>query len=202
MKKCLIIGRPNAGKTLFMLNFAEYLGFENIKIKFVNHDHEIQMEEYTIATAREILSSDTPYKTTCLQSIELDFPVFKGKKTVEILDSSGLIDGIHHNIRMRRAMAQTLAAIKESEMILHIIDISNLMDGNLMEMIGEVDYQLAQYGIIKEGYVILGNKIDLLESRTPIVRLQKEFPDHYIIPISALTKQGFGEVKTYVGRRL
>ncbi|WZL74954.1 50S ribosome-binding GTPase [Clostridiaceae bacterium 35-E11] len=202
MKKCLIIGRPNAGKTLFMLNFAQYLGFKNIKIKFQSHDCEMKMEEYIIEIAKEKLSSSTPYKTTCLQSIALDFPVFKGKKTVEILDSSGLIDGIHNNIQIRRAMGQTLAAIKESDLILHIIDVSNLVMGNLLEMIGKVDYELAQYGLIKEGYVILGNKIDLLENKTPIIRLQKEFPNHYIIPISALTKQGFSEVKTYVSRRL
>ncbi len=202
MKKCLIIGKPNVGKTLFVLNFLEYLGFTNIEIKHIYTSKEIHPLKYTIHNAKHILSSNSPYKTTSLQSIEINFPVIKGKKRIEMIDSSGLIDGIHKNIEIRRAMAQTLAAIKESEIILHIIDLSSLNCQNLISSMGEVDYLLAQFGLTKEGYVILANKIDLLEQKAPIVQLQKEFPTHYIIPISALTKQGFSEVKAYVRRRL
>ncbi|QZY56909.1 GTPase [Crassaminicella profunda] len=202
MKKCLIVGRPNAGKTLFMINFAEYVGLKHVEIKFFKRDKEIDHKKYTIEEARELLSSDIPYKTNCLQSTEIKIPVLKGKKIVSLMDSSGLIDGIHKNIQIRRAMAQTLGAITESHMILHMIDASKINDESIKNTIGEVDYQLVEYGRMKEGYMILANKVDLLERKTPIIQLQKEFPDHYIIPISALTKEGFGEVRSFVCRRL
>ncbi|MCT4618745.1 MAG: 50S ribosome-binding GTPase [Marinisporobacter sp.] len=202
MKKCLIVGRPNAGKTLFMINFAEYVGLKHLEIKFLGKDKSLDYQRYTIEEAREILSSDIPYKTNCLQSIEIKIPVLKGKKTLSLMDSSGLIDGIHKNIQIRRAMAQTLGAITESNMILHMIDASQIDEKNIKNSIGEVDYQLAQYGLIKEGYMILANKVDLLERKTPIIQLQKEFPDHYIVPLSAQTREGFGEVRSFVCRRL
>ncbi|MCT4604970.1 MAG: 50S ribosome-binding GTPase [Marinisporobacter sp.] len=202
MKKCLIVGRPNAGKTLFMINFAEYVGLKNIEIKFLGRDKPLDYQKYTIEEARKILSSDIPYKTNCLQSIEIKIPVLKGKKSLRLMDSSGLIDGIHKNIQIRRAMAQTLGAITESNMILHMMDGSQIDEKNIKSSIGEVDYQLAQYGLMKEGYMILANKVDLLERKTPIIQLQKEFPDHYIIPLSARTREGFGEVRSFVCRRL
>ncbi|QEK12172.1 GTP-binding protein HSR1 [Crassaminicella thermophila] len=202
MRNCLVIGKPNAGKTLFILNFAEYLGFKNIEIKSIKNDEKVEVKKYSTEEAKRILSSSVPYKTTCLQSIEIEIPILKGRKIIKIIDSSGLIDGIHKDVKIRRAMGQTLGALRESDIILHIIDISKLNYNNVIESIGEVDYQLIKYGAIKEGYAILGNKIDLLERKTPIIQLQKEFSDHYIIPISALLKRGFGEVKSYVSRRL
>ncbi|TCO79778.1 GTPase [Marinisporobacter balticus] len=202
MKKCLIIGKPNAGKTLFMLNFAEYIGLTDVEIKFIQNKRNVDIKKLSIEEAKQLLSSNKPYKTTCLQSMTLEIPVLKGKKEIGIMDSSGLIDGIHQDVQVRRAMAQTLGAIEESDIILHMIDLSKINPDNIIGSLGEVDYQLSKYGFTKEGYVILGNKIDLLERKTPLIYLQKEFQEHYIIPISALNKNGFSEVKSFVCRRL
>lgn len=202
MKKCLIIGKPNAGKTLFMLNFAQYIGLKHVEIKFIQRDRKTNVKNFTIEEAKQLLSSSSPYKTTCLQSIDISIPILKGKKEIEIVDSSGLIDGIHKNIQVRKAMAQTLGEINESDMILHMIDLTKIDPNNIASSMGEVDYQLAQYGHTKEGYIMLGNKIDLFEKKTPIIMLQKKFPNQYIIAISALTKKGFSEVKSFVQRRL
>lgn len=202
MKKCLIVGKPNVGKTLFLIHFGEYLGLRNIKIKHMDSNGRVQQRQYTIESAKKSLSSSEPFRTESLQSIELEIPILKGKKKVEIIDSSGLIDGIHQNVIIRRGMAQTLSAMKESDIILHMIDISSYGADHLINGLGKTDYQLAQYGLLKEGYVILANKMDLLENKSKIIQLQKEFPQHYVIPVSALTGQGFDEVKTYVSRRI
>ncbi|SHJ54758.1 50S ribosome-binding GTPase [Geosporobacter subterraneus DSM 17957] len=202
MKKCLIVGKPNVGKTLFMLNFAQYLHLETVNIQLIYYNGVIENKSYKITQAKELLSSVSPFKTMCLQVLEADIPMGKGKQRIQVIDSSGLTDGIHMNVEMRRAMAQTLSAIRESDIILHLFDISSLFYDSPDHGISKVDYQLAEFGQSKNGYVILANKIDLIPNKRPIVELQKLFPDHYVIPISAKTGLGFSEVSTFVRRRL
>jgi len=202
MKRCLIIGKPNVGKTLFLINFSEYLGYKNVELKKVAYDGSTSSKVFSIKDAKIALSSGTAFKTHSLQSLQIDIPSIKGKKTFEFFDSSGIIDGIHGNFHFRKAMAQTLSLIAECDILLHIIDISALEQKNSISGMGEVDFQLAKYGQNKGNYLMLANKIDLLERRTLLIQLQKDYPDIYIIPISALTKQGFNEVKSYVSRRL
>lgn len=202
MKKCLIVGKPNVGKTLFMLNFAQYLHLETVNIYLIYYNGVIENKSYKITQAKELLSSVSPFKTMCLQVLEVDIPMGKGKQRIQVIDSSGLTDGIHMNVEMRKAMAQTLSAIQESNIILHLFDISSLFYDSSDHGISKVDYQLAEFGHSKNGYVILANKIDLIPNKRPIVELQKLFPDHYVIPISAKTGLGFSEVSTFVRRRL
>ncbi|WP_053957288.1 GTPase domain-containing protein [Inediibacterium massiliense] len=195
MKTCLIIGKPNAGKTLFLLNFAEYIGLKKVKIEHTKINHKVDTKEYDLEEAKKILSSPIPYKTQCLQSIKLEIHMIKGKKEIIMMDSSGFTDGIHKDIQIRRAMAQTLEQIQNSHVIFHVFDLTD-------DHIEEVDEQLAKYGMTQGGYVILGNKIDLLDRKDEIIKFQRKFINHYVIPISALTKEGFREVKSYVCRRL
>ncbi|MEW9123224.1 MAG: GTPase [Thermotaleaceae bacterium] len=202
MKRCLVVGKPNVGKTLFILNFAQYLHMKTINIKSVYPNGCIENKTYTIEEGRALLSSINPYKTLCLQILEMDIPVGKGRETFEIIDSSGLTDGIHKNLDIRRAMAQTLSVIQKSDIILHLFDISSLYYDDAHNAIGKVDYQLSEFGASREGYGILANKTDLIPNNATVVQLQKEFPQHHVIPISAMTKAGFSEVKTFVCRRL
>ena len=202
MKKCLIVGKPNVGKTLFMLNFAQFLHMETVNIQLIYPNGVIENTSYSIPRAKELLSSVSPYKTICLQVLEADVPMGKGKQRIQVIDSSGLTDGIHMNVDTRRAMAQTLSAIRESDIILHIFDISSLFYDHPSYGISKVDYQLAEFGRIKNDYIILANKVDLIPNKGPVVQLQKQFPDHNVIPISAKTGTGFGEVRAFVRRRL
>lgn len=202
MKKCLIVGKPNVGKTLFMLNFAQFLHLETVNLQLIYPSGLVENTSYSIPRAKELLSSVSPYKTICLQILEADIPMGKGKQRVQVIDSSGLTDGIHMNVETRRAMAQTLSAIRESNIVLHMLDISSMFYDHPAHSISKVDYQLAEFGKLKDGYAILANKVDLLPNKRPIVQLQKQFPEHLVIPISAKTSSGFSEVKTFVRRRL
>ncbi|WP_129597143.1 GTPase domain-containing protein [Anaerophilus nitritogenes] len=195
MKTCLIIGKPNAGKTLFLLSFAEYIGLKKVNIEFNRINNKTYTKEYDLDEAKKILSSEIPYKTTCLQSIKLNIPMIKGKKEITMMDSSGFTDGIHKDVQIRRAMAQTLEQIQNRHVIFHLFDITD-------DHIEQVDEQLAKYGMTQSGYVILANKIDLLDRKDEIIKFQRKFINHYVIPISARTKEGFREVKSYVCRRL
>lgn len=116
-----------------------------------------------------------------------------------MVDTIGLIDGIHPDIDIRMAISQTLAIIRDSDIILHLIDAHAAVKNDLPSTMGEVDYQIAQFAQLKRGYAILANKMDLSDSELGLKKIKQEFQGNLIIPISALYKRGFKEVKTFVG---
>lgn len=202
MKRCLIIGRPNAGKTLFALHFAEYLGVSVAHIAFAEAGGRRWEAAYPLPEATTSLTSSTPHHTRQLQSIALELPAGKGTKRFELVDTSGLVDGIHPDAAIRRAMAQTLAAVRDAAVILHVVDAAALGRSGGVDAIGEVDFQVAQFAQMRGGYLLLANKMDLAGADEGLARLRCEFVGHHIAPISALHKQGFDEVKAFVRRHV
>lgn len=198
MKKCIIIGKTNVGKTMFLINFAEYLGLKYIDFKFTNFAGICKNRRLDCKKARTILISNDYHKTRCIQSITLNVPLGKGKKKIEFIDTTGLVDDIHPNVDIRKAISQTLAMIRDSDIILHILDASVAGNKDLPKAIGEVDYQIAQFAQLKSGYAILANKIDLPDAELGVRNIKSEFQGNLVIPISALYKKGFREVKTFV----
>jgi len=197
-KSCLVIGKVNVGKTLFIINFAEYLGLKNLEITFRYPSGRIFTKSYRIDEARKELVGTQEHKTRCLQSIKIDIPVGKGKKRIDLLDTSGLIDGIHEDEEIRRGIAQALSMVREADLILHLVDGVEVGQSELIQVLASVDYQVAQFAQMKGSYAILVNKIDLTGAEKGLNKLQKEFLGHNIIPISALLKDGFKEVKAFV----
>ncbi|AEE91471.1 GTP-binding protein HSR1-related protein [Tepidanaerobacter acetatoxydans Re1] len=198
MKRCAIIGKTNVGKTLFLINFAEYLGVKSFNIEFVNNTGSKTSEKIIPQTAVSYLVDKNPHKTRCLQSIIINVPVGKGKKKIKIVDTSGFIDGIHPNIEIRKAISQTLTTVRDSDIILHIIDASAVKNKDLPSSMGEVDYQIAQFAQLKKSYAILANKMDLPGANEGFEKIKQEFSGNLIFPISALHKTGFKEVKIFV----
>ncbi len=202
MKRVIILGQANVGKTLFTLNFADYLGAKTINLSFQDSQRGSYTRTISVKDAVDLLVSDKPHHTRCLQSAVLQIPWGKGVKHFEIMDSAGLIDGIHENEPIRRAMAQTLATVRQAEMILHIFDCNRIAKQDILHGVAEVDYQVAQFGQLRAGYGVLANKFDLPQAKEGFDKLCQEFPGHCIMPISALYKQGFREVRDFVKRQL
>lgn len=200
--ECVIIGKTNVGKTLFVINFAEYLGCKILKVESVYPDGRQFERLFSIKEATLKLTDSNPHKTKCLHKINVTIPVGKKKKRVLIIDSCGLIEGIHPEEEIRKAISQTLALVRDSKIILHMIDASAVEKKGTLNSLGEVDYQIAQFAQLRSGYAILANKMDLLESKNGLNKLKGEFPANYIIPISALYKRGFKEVKDFVVRNV
>lgn len=202
MKECLVIGKTNVGKTLFTLNFADYLGLKSLRMDISFPDGSTAHYHYDLATAVAELTDSEPHKTRCLQSIVLQIPAGKGKKRFVLTDTSGLIDHVHGETDVRKAIAQTLAKIRQADVVLHIVDASAVGKQGAVEALGEIDYQIAQFAQMRKSYLLLANKMDLPDSREALFRLQGEFPGHRIIPVSALHRKGFREVKQFVTRNL
>lgn len=196
MQQCLVIGRTNVGKTAFVLNFAEYLGLSSVEITFNYPDGFATKQTFRLDHARQELIGKGQHKTRCLQALEVDVPAGKTKKTILLTDSSGFSDGIPNDQAVRRAAAQTLLEIKQVALVLHMLDAS------IPGAIGEVDRQIASYAETRGGYVILANKMDLPQARKGLDRIRHQFPKQLILPISAMYKRGFKEVKAIVAHSL
>lgn len=202
LKQCVIIGKANVGKTLFAINFASYLGISKLEIEFTTPGGEVYRRALPYGEALEELTSDQPHHTLGLQSINIKMPGFKGQKHFALVDTSGLTEGIHGESLVRKAMAQTLAQVRHAQVILHLIDAGSVGKVGTIRAMGEVDWQVAQFGGMRQSYAILVNKMDLEEARQGLVQVRQDFPGHLIIPISALQRLGFAEVKQFVWRHL
>ena len=203
MKQCLIIGQANVGKTAFALGFAEFLGVEKLEITFSYPDGFSTKQNYALSIAKQELVGPQPHKTRALQAMELSIPVGKGRKTVKLIDSAGLGNGVHEDPEVRRSMVQTLQAIRNADLILHMVDAAQVgRQEDEVQPLSEVDRQVVGFGQNNGQYVILANKMDQSSATKGLGRLQSSLPNQKIIPISALTQAGFKEVRIIVARSI
>ncbi|HET7559005.1 MAG TPA: GTPase [Limnochordia bacterium] len=201
-RRLIVIGKTSVGKTVFTLNFAAYLGQREVEIAVTSADGATRRQRLPVAAAIRRLSGDAPHQTRALHAITLSLPAGKGEKRFDIVDTSGLIDGIHADAEIRRAMAQTLSAVREAQMILHVVDASAAGREGAVAAFGEVDFQVAHFAQMRGAYAILANKMDLPGAEKGLGVIRQEFVGHTILPISALHSDGFGEVKRFVWRAL
>lgn len=202
MSKCLIVGMPNVGKTCFTLNFAEYLGLKKVRMTIKQPAGFMATQTYEIHDAREELVSTEPNKTRSLYSMDIDLPLGKGKGRLSLIDSCGLADGIHPDYEIRKAMAQTISQIRESEIVLHIIDLLQLTNQGRSPRLPLIDHHILNYVNPKQAYAVLANKIDLSGTEVGLAFLTSELKKVRVIPISALYQKGFREVKSFVWHNL
>ncbi|SNR87990.1 small GTP-binding protein domain-containing protein [Anaerovirgula multivorans] len=201
MSNCILLGKPNVGKTSFFLNFAEYLGMNSCILEFTDFEGKKSVKKYSIKAAKSYLISSTAFKTKEVCKMKLSIPIYKGKTDIVLLDTGGLIDGINKDESIRISMAETLKHLYIANIIIHMIDASSIYKKQT-STISEIDYQINQYGNSKGAYCILANKIDLREGLEGLEFLKKEFKDTYIIPTSALKQIGFKEVRKFVSRNI
>ena len=201
MRECVIVGKPNSGKTLFTLNFAAYLGCKTVEITFKDYDNLIFCKRYSLKDAKQELCSVMPHKTRGLQSIFLKMTVGKGSVGFKLTDTCGIAEAIHNDEEIRRSMAQAIGLIRSADFIIHIIDL-NIISEEYLKRDSNVDVEIYNYGLNKRNYIMLANKIDLPYCERNVARVTALFDKVQVIPISALTSQNFKEVKKCVARNI
>ncbi len=198
MTDCLVTGMTNAGKTCFVINFAEYMGLKELKLDVRQPAGYTAMRSYSLGEARSQLISAKENFTRDVQAVKLEVPSGKVFKELKIIDSCGLSDGIHPDEEVRLSMAYTLRMLRESKLILHIIDLTNINPGS-DDILLPIDRMIMDYASLEKDYVILANKIDLNHVRKNLEIFMGRFgSSKKVIPISALYKEGFKEVKQLV----
>jgi tRNA U34 5-carboxymethylaminomethyl modifying GTPase MnmE/TrmE len=200
VKNGLVLGKTNAGKTLFIINFAAFLGLRRLSAEITGVDGYTRRVTVTPEQARKEWVSPEPHKTRRLCRVKLLLPKGKGKKMLILTDSTGLVEGIPRDPELRRSIGQTLLSLRQADFIIHIIDASQAMTDSPLLSPGEVDYQLAQYGQFRRNYILLANKMDLPAASAGLELLRKNFEGTAILPVSALEKKGFVEVREHLQR--
>lgn len=190
MRECLIIGKPNTGKSLFFVNFARYLGVTHFRLG---------PEKPPLAAARaaEELVTPTPHHTRRLLRVILSTPSRNGQITL-LTDSTGLTDHALAAIEIRKAMVDTLRAFRRAAIILHLVDVTAAAGSPTAP--GTVDRELAELARRKAGYALLANKMDLPGAREGLKSLGRLGLPGPVIPVSALEGSGFPEVRHFLLR--
>lgn len=210
MKRSVVIGKANVGKTLFCIHFAAFVGVKEMTWLVERTDGQTAQYRMSPKAAEHELSGAFPHKTRCLQSVCLDFARGKGSRHLLLTDTTGLVDGIHPDAELRGAMAQTLKSIVDADVVLHLVDAAKIGESGASTSSSHgarveggwstLDDQVARLGEHKDGYLILANKMDLPLAKAGYRELAKRFTRHRVVPVSALYNSGFREVRQHVWR--
>lgn len=195
MKTCVLIGKPNVGKTLLLLNLAKFLGNKTIKLHFMDADGNSMAKVYDIEVAKRYLCGRQPYSTMGLQWIRMN----AGCQYIELVDTTGLIGDAIEPTTLRKAMAQTISFIKNASLLLHIIDATSLPSQPLP--VDDIDVVLSHIFGGNDNYVMLINKIDMVDRADDVLgKGAKAFNvnSDKIICVSALNKAGFKCIIDYI----
>ncbi|BAS27580.1 GTPase [Limnochorda pilosa] len=198
MTSCLVLGKPNVGKTLFSLRFAFFLGARVVRLARAGEERTWASEEMA---ARELVS-DQPHQTLAVQRLALEIRARKGSRRFDLVDTGGLTDEIPASQAVREAQAETLGLLRQAGVILHMVDASRILSPGAVEAAGEVDAQLFRFGRTRGAYLILANKMDLDGATEGLGEVRRRFAGAPVVPLSARTGLGFGEVKRHVRRHL
>ncbi|GGJ04256.1 hypothetical protein GCM10010885_11920 [Alicyclobacillus cellulosilyticus] len=203
MNRHIVVGRTGAGKTLFCIRFARFLGLHELTWLVERTDGRKDRRRMSLLEAERWLSAPHAHTTRQLQSIQVEVPRGKSKPSFLLTDTTGLADGIHPDSSLRDAMAKTLEAMLTAQVILHVVD-ADALGRALAE--GEhaawsaLDDQLVQLGLHRGAYLLLANKMDLPAARYGHQFLAHRYPKGKVIPISARQGTGFREVRDHVWR--
>lgn len=202
----LVIGRVNAGKTSFCLRLARPLKLRELNWLVERTDGVREKRRMLLSEADAILSSDEPNRTREMQTLLLSVPRGKSDQVVRVTDSAGLMEGLHENEDVRRAMAQTLRAMIAARGIFHVVDaaaLGRMLAGQsklAQARMNALDEQMFAMGQMKDRYVILANKMDLPMAREGYRWLKAHAAKYPVVPISARDGTGFNEVRRHVWR--
>ena len=121
--------------------------------------------------------------------------VLPNKQAILLTDTVGFIRKIPH--LLVASFKSTLEEAVETDILLHLVDVSNPHAEMQAESTHEV---LKELGATKRPIITVLNKVDRVENRTIIHRMKIKYPK--TVEISALNKQGFDELMELMIREI
>ena len=196
------MGKPNVGKTLLIINFAAYLGIKEVRLD-LRDGGEItgRGQRITLERARRELVSMSAPKTTMLQTLTLDPQIGRHRYTLSVIDTAGIPDEIAESPQTRRQIALTLDGTRYADVVLHVMDAS-AVHVHRQESPGTFDSALVDFGRLRQGYAVVMNKLDKPGGEDGYRAVKERFRGVPVLAVSALTRRGFRDLKTWVIRAL
>lgn len=150
-----LVGYTNAGKSTLLNTLT---------------DAKVYVENKLFATL------DTSTKSLELLVSDNGATVTKFPKKILISDTVGFIKNLPH--KLIESFKSTLAEVTESDLLLHVIDVSNPKYQEQIEVVMET---LKEIGTENKTVINVFNKVDMLEDSELISSLKKEFKDSVFI---------------------
>lgn len=197
----VLAGAANAGKTLLLVNFAQFLGRSTIAGSIFAEDARRPRERWSVDRARRLFA--TPEPLGALATLEVEAQVRKRRETrsVRLVDTPGLTDDIAPDAAARTAMAASLACIVDAWGVLHVVDASALagQDGRLRP----IDEELMRLRAARPPYAVIASKMDLPEAPGGLHELRRQLPPGTpVIPVSALRREGYPTLFRWLWRHV
>ncbi len=184
MRGAVLVGRVNVGKSLLVVNFAAYCGQRGLRFQTAG-SQDSPGQAWSLGEARRRLVSAGPHPTLDVRGVSVTLRGGGRPQAVWLWDTPGLVAGISERAEIRRAMAATLAQLARAHVVLHIVDAA------AAEVWNETDQAVADWVSQQGAYAIVANKMDRPGARSGLRQLRRHKSGLALIPVSALTQQGF-----------
>ena len=128
---------------------------------------------------------------------------YSGFKSFVIADIPGLIEGAHKGTGLG---FQFLRHIERTSVLLHLVDISEMSEGDPITNLEKINRELELYSpeLTKKPLAVAGTKLDIKGDGKRLDSLEHYCKDkHYdFFPICAVTGEGLKELVLYLGKKV
>ncbi len=177
--RVVLVGRPNVGKTLLLINFAAYLGATEITREGPN-SARISLEQ-----ARRECVSYVAHKHLAALTAGLTSSKFPHRGMI-LVDTPGIVDGVAEEAAVRQAIGRGLEELLRAQAILVVVT-------RELDDLASLDDALVELASRVAPTIIVDNKADMHPTNLGVRR--QHFADHPVLPLSAVTRRGFRELK-------
>ncbi|WP_353894506.1 GTPase domain-containing protein [Proteinivorax hydrogeniformans] len=192
--KILVTGRPNVGKTQFVISLAQFYNLKNVIYTFKATNGIKHKRKLSLSDCSKLLINSTANHTKNIYDFTIPIKKGKGHINIALMDSCGITSEIHHDNTVRAGIAQAIGHYSDCDAMFHVVDSHNY------KQMSSVDEEIYSFGSELGYYLVLANKIDLLFSEMTISKIKNDFKNTIVLPISAKEGKGLKEVAYYVNK--
>ena len=128
---------------------------------------------------------------------------FEDRRSFVVADIPGLIEGAHTGSGLG---FQFLRHIERTSILLHLVDVSDILTSDPVEDFEKINNELLLYGhnVMEKPMAVAGTKLDTAHEKERLNRLKDYCRDKGLdfFPISAVTHEGIKEIMFYLSNKV